>query len=227
MNNWGIIAVGASACLVTCALAYLAYKKETQEDESSNDEESENISDDRQTNVIKLMDQVIVDSLEQIYSRIDTIKKIKNIKEEAKASILERYQIDIENKIAAIEEKVCEQNGWNMDDYNEQIDLGRSANNEEIIRRVNTLENIATTLLAGEKLIVQFTFDPILTKELTITLYRWILISHLYILYQEIRKHTGIGETIDKKKYNEIMESLDGQKEIRRYNFFYKLGTNY
>jgi len=97
-----------------------------------------------------------------------------------------------------------------------RIFLSFSNSNSEILSRIALLENLIQKVVSGEKPVVNFKFDPKLTKELTLLLYKWILCAHLYLHHREIQKMIEQNGDINSEELSTIVEALEPQKVSRR-----------
>ena len=86
-----------------------------------------------------------------------------------------------------------------------------------MIKRIDTLEGLIEKVLNGQRPTITFKFDPTLTKELTLTLYRWILCSHLYLHYEALHKYLLTNEDINAEEFAKLTEDLEPVKIKRRY----------
>ena len=86
-----------------------------------------------------------------------------------------------------------------------------------MISRIELLEGLIQKVVSGEKPNVTFKFDPKLTKELTLSLYKWILCSHLYLHHRELQKYLETNGDINAEELTALVEALEPQKVVRRY----------
>jgi hypothetical protein len=163
------------------------------------------------------MDEIIIDSLEELYLKIGMVQDVLRQKESERGGMLANLQKSMEKEVSKVEEMVCEENGWSVEEYEEQIRVKEEINDKEVLSRIDTLDLILSQILKGNKPKVAFKFHPIFTKSLSISLYRQILISHLYISYKTLHDLIDAGENMDRKRYSDVMHSIMPEKEHRRY----------
>lgn len=68
----------------------------------------------------------------------------------------------------------------------------------------------------GEKLTVEFRVAPELNKRVTLLLYKWILMSHVYMYYQAFRKELAPKDLITQDDTAMFLSSKDPEKAVRR-----------
>jgi hypothetical protein len=216
MKSWGKMAIGTGALLLAGTFGYLRLKRK-HKNSCEDDKEYQEATKDIPVSLLQLMEEVTIESLEQLYSCTEKVQRLQRLRKSTKDAMLVKLQRSMENSIGKIEEEVCANNNWTLADYIEQIELRKAVNNEEVVKRVNLLNTFVTTILEGKKPEVIFDFDSKLTKSLTIMCYRLILMSHLYTSYRAVHDRLAKDEKIDKKRYEEIIISTNPEKEHRRY----------
>jgi len=217
MKSWGKMAIGAGALLLAGTFGYLLKKKLKYKNSYEHNTECPETTKDISVSLLQMMEEVTVESLEQLYSCIDNVQKLQRLRKNNKDAMLAKLKTSMKNTIKKIEEKVCAQNKWTLADYIEQMELRKAVNDKEVIKRANILNTFVTTILEGKKPEVIFDFDSKLTKSLTIMCYRLILMSHLYTSYKAVHERIAKDEKIDKKRYEEIIISVNPEKEHKRY----------
>jgi hypothetical protein len=68
----------------------------------------------------------------------------------------------------------------------------------------------------GKKPVITFSFDPKLTKAVTLKLYRWILMSHLFLQYVKIQECYSSQGDINATLVKKILEDIADEKAKRR-----------
>eukprot|EP00826_Nyctotherus_ovalis_P025873 TRINITY_DN2008_c0_g1_i1.p1 TRINITY_DN2008_c0_g1~~TRINITY_DN2008_c0_g1_i1.p1 ORF type:complete len:357 (-),score=124.44 TRINITY_DN2008_c0_g1_i1:95-1165(-) len=217
MKGWGKMAIGAGALLLAGAFGYLRFKKKPRK-RTLDESEVSSLPKDTPTPLLQLMEEVIVESLEQLYSCTENVQRLQKQRKSAREVILEKLHRSMDSTIGKIEEAVCAQNNWTLADYTEQIELRKAVNDPEVIARLDILTNFVNAILEGKRPEVRFEFDVKWTKPLGIACYRLILMSHLYISHKALHGRMAAGEKIDKKRYGEILLSINPEKECRRYS---------
>eukprot|EP00826_Nyctotherus_ovalis_P064236 TRINITY_DN9418_c0_g2_i7.p1 TRINITY_DN9418_c0_g2~~TRINITY_DN9418_c0_g2_i7.p1 ORF type:complete len:208 (+),score=41.14 TRINITY_DN9418_c0_g2_i7:126-749(+) len=199
MNALSKMAIGTGIILVASAIGYLIYKKSLRNSSASKEEsiDSESVSENARPLLIQLMDEVILDSLEELHFKIDNMQKEGN-------RTMRELQTQLGRTVSRIEEIVCAQNGWNAEEYEEQIKARETLNDKEVLVRLDTLEHVVSEISKGNKPRVKFKFHPLLNKDLALSLYRQILISHLYTAYKTVRDLVDSGENIDAVSYTHL-----------------------
>lgn len=86
-------------------------------------------------------------------------------------------------------------------------------------QRIDRLQDLIEKTLKGEKLVLNFELDPSLTKERTLTLYKWILCSHLYLHYNTLQEYLKTHEYITNEELAELLNKSESLKSKRRLVF--------
>ena len=87
----------------------------------------------------------------------------------------------------------------------------------EVIKRIRNLEELIDRVLTGQNPSITFKFNPSLTKPLTLSLYKWVLLSHLYLHHRAIQKFLETHEDITNEDVAKLIEELESEKKKRRY----------
>lgn len=213
--------------LLASAAGYCAYKfikareedssKPEDDEEEEGDWESASSDDEPKVPLTTLMDFVIIESVEILTQYIYPIQDLKMNNRDNADAVIARVQDEMERRIGEIEEKMCKENGWDAEEYANEIVAKREAGDPEVTHRINTIHGILQNIGEGQKPNVSFTLDPVLTPERTIRLYRWILSSHIYLFYKEVHKRMDEGMVPTQNMMLEMFKELEVTKENRRY----------
>ncbi len=89
-------------------------------------------------------------------------------------------------------------------------------NIREIIRKLVAIENLMKKAAAGEKPVVNFKIAPELTKRVTLLLYKWILLSHIYLYYRGVQDAVKEKGNIGAEEIPDIFAKKEDEKIKRR-----------
>jgi len=212
------------------------FKRRT--DEEGQEKDWESLSDEDEdrpkANPVQIMDEVLVDSMEYIFRFYEISAQLGNESGEEKEAVLAQIKNKskkiclsalVENLVAAMEQSVCERVGWDVKDYYEVVKAREEAGDKydsyvifdrEITKRIDQLDAIISSIFHGEKLTVNFQFDPQLTKKVTLTLYRWILCGHLHLHQKEIQDYLQLHQNMSTEEMKELLVKLEPLKTKRR-----------
>eukprot|EP00831_Metopus_contortus_P070761 TRINITY_DN6472_c0_g1_i4.p1 TRINITY_DN6472_c0_g1~~TRINITY_DN6472_c0_g1_i4.p1 ORF type:complete len:120 (+),score=22.41 TRINITY_DN6472_c0_g1_i4:183-542(+) len=84
-----------------------------------------------------------------------------------------------------IRDRVSTQSTWDF----KEIEQAEEKKDQEILYRLNMIGIITDQMKNGNKITVRFKLAPQLTKALTLSLYKQILISQIYLHYTEIQNY--------------------------------------
>lgn len=222
MKSWHKTILIAGSTVAISLFGCWIYKKLKSKNTVESNDVTDEYNDESKVQNFKiqlpdLIDEIIIESLEKLCSCMSQVSKISKERATTQTSILRKLSGDIHENIESIEIKVCGSNGWNYNKYKEKAYLETIHGNSEIIKRSNLLEEIVKQLLHGEIPVVNLEFDPKLTKEVTLSLFKRIMMSYLYLYYQKTRKLTEKGESITNEQMLSIISSVEIEKNKKRY----------
>ena len=125
-------------------------------------------------------------------------------------------KLKLEAEMQKIEAKTCEKHGWSMNEYYADIECKEKAKDPELLRLLNIIDTLINKASVGEKPVVSFEMAPELTKEVTMQLYKWIMLSNAYVEYESVK---GISKIMDNVQRKEDL--------VRRFNVTIKENENY
>ena len=157
-----------------------------------------------------LMDGIILETLESLY---DTIPFIQN---NDKENLLENIKETIETKYLQIKDKVCKEYGWDIQMFDNELNIRRDAKDPKVIKRFKIIGDIKRSIMNGKKPKVTFGHSHKLNKNVTIDLYRQIMCSHIYSSYKEVHSYIEKNQSFHQSTMSEIGKSLEVIKENRR-----------
>ena len=213
MKNWKRVAIATGAITIVGAITYSAYKFLRKNKNSSEDNiEFEAILDKgrKKMDLIPIMDEVLIESLDKLSVYFNNPHEKEEFKQEEERNMV---QYSIEFIFHELEKTICKQNGWKRKIYVHEIKKRYKRNDHEVIKRLQTLDDIFKSTLEGKKPSIIFDFDRKYTKEIILTLNKWIICSHLYSYYQEFMKYNKSLEEDDLISINMI---VGPGKEYRR-----------
>jgi len=222
MNTKEKIALSTGACVLAGFIGYCIHKyrearksipKETEEDDWKSDSDEE-----AKISLYDLMDNVLVEGVSSLLLIAKNLEEAKAQCEYSEES-LAQLKAYLEQQFTEIEVKQCKENDWNVKDYADEIELRQNNNDQEVIRRINIVEDVIKDVLSDRRPKVEFKLDPNLTPETTLILYAWILLIHGYSTYKELRRAVVNGDNLkmrDEELNAMITEAVDKTRENRR-----------
>jgi len=204
--------IGAGACLLASAVGYCSYKfYKTRAKDNEDDWESASEEEDK-VPLITLMDYALIEGVTLMTRYIEDVDQYKL----SHGSNLGPLRELLEKLFVELEVKICIQNGWDPEEYGYEIDARQQAKDPEVTKRILSIERIIRDTLDSKVPQVDFTFDPKLTPELALTLYRWAIIAQTYDHYKAIRKCVKRGRNIEQEEYEKMLrDATDARKDER------------
>jgi hypothetical protein len=125
-----------------------------------------------------------------------------------------------------VEKQVVRRHKLKGKDYRANIHQLEAAGDEyeqalahrKIAQRLKSVKEIQAAVLRGDKPEVEFQVAPELSKDLTLKLYKWILIAHLYLYYMTIQTFIATTEDGDLAEIPALLNALEPKKAERRYS---------
>eukprot|EP00831_Metopus_contortus_P070760 TRINITY_DN6472_c0_g1_i1.p2 TRINITY_DN6472_c0_g1~~TRINITY_DN6472_c0_g1_i1.p2 ORF type:complete len:233 (+),score=34.39 TRINITY_DN6472_c0_g1_i1:183-881(+) len=111
-----------------------------------------------------------------------------------------------------IRDRVSTQSTWDF----KEIEQAEEKKDQEILYRLNMIGIITDQMKNGNKITVRFKLAPQLTKALTLSLYKQILISQIYLHYTEIQNYIKKNANIQMDQIASLVAGLEDRvTEIR------------
>eukprot|EP01022_Parablepharisma_sp_SALTPOND_P032437 TRINITY_DN844_c0_g1_i3.p1 TRINITY_DN844_c0_g1~~TRINITY_DN844_c0_g1_i3.p1 ORF type:complete len:499 (+),score=101.15 TRINITY_DN844_c0_g1_i3:167-1663(+) len=249
MKTWQKVAIGVGAAALLSGVGYGIYKamqpkdkavwekavkppkKKVRTKEVGKDWESTS-GEEEETSLIQIMDEILVECMNpfaEFSSKVKTkseeekkgvVEQLQTESEEEKKRVMEQLKLDIKEVVSSVEKAVCKRKGWNVEEYIQEVKALEDENDAEVIKRIDTLDGLIEKVLAGKELSIVFSFDRKLNKSLTLSLYKWILCSYLYLHHRGIHNYLEIHEDITSDELTKLTENLEPENVKRRYSFF-------
>ena len=153
MNTWEKIAICAGALAAAAGVGYFTYKmieahkksgdkgeaeagekKGVGEHVEEKDWESvsgeEEIDGGHKADIVDIMDEVLVGSMECMQRFAEFSSQIQAGPEEERESLFEKLQMDIQELVSSVEKGVCNQKGWNVEEYANEVKAREDSGDE-------------------------------------------------------------------------------------------------
>ena len=219
MDRHTKIVIGIGTAVLVGTIGYYAYKlfKSREYAKGEIPHTSHRIVREERIGLVQLVDEVLIKGLEKLFPFLKSASMIEEQSEEVKRIMQKKLQREMEEEFYEIEKEICQQYNWDINEYRDQIEQRRNSKEVKIINRLSILTNIFHSIIQAKKPQITFTFNPILTKELTFILYKWTLCSYLYLFYQELHNALSIGRELNEDLIVGINRLVNPIKEQRKY----------
>ena len=129
-----------------------------------------------------------------------------------------------------VEKAVCSRNDWGLEEYYTEVKRREDAEDpycfvfrkednliyREITNALAKIDELMKKASVGEKPVVQFKMAPELTKPVTLILYKWILLSHIYLYHQAFQEKLKTQPEESTESIQEILQDVLVRKETEK-----------
>ena len=126
-----------------------------------------------------------------------------------KLNMKEYLEQVLTNDLGKIEAEMCESYDWDVDEYYKEIRIREERNDLEVINMLHTIDNAIKKAVSGEKPVVTFKISPELTKPVTLTLYKWIMLSNAYIKHKDIHYTVENSSSVMLKRKQDLVNRFN------------------
>jgi hypothetical protein len=166
--------------------------------------------------VTHIMDEVLLDAVDVLLKYTDICKEIQKEGGANMADRIEETSEKLHLQLLDVEKDLCQLRGIDLEKYYEDVTFYDNANDVDIKSRLDKLAKYIEGVLKGDSIKVEFPISPELTKEMTLNLYKIILISHLHLFYMGIQKLLKENPKATLEEITGVIEQNEDGKIKRR-----------
>eukprot|EP00826_Nyctotherus_ovalis_P063740 TRINITY_DN9348_c0_g3_i2.p1 TRINITY_DN9348_c0_g3~~TRINITY_DN9348_c0_g3_i2.p1 ORF type:complete len:358 (-),score=120.09 TRINITY_DN9348_c0_g3_i2:137-1210(-) len=213
--HWALLGVGAVSI---GGLAYYALKNAGGEYDKS------------KVDVAEVMQQCLIESMETYLRTYRLGVEIKTSQNTDKAKFRQALTEKAGDSLQKIEEIVCRRNGWEMDKYYREILKRKDKGDRKIIDLFKKIDTFLPNSANGVMPRIRFAFPRELTEEVTLKLFKWVMLSDSYEAFKNAELLASSAPEAEKKQVIEERSKESSRKKdllLRRFNVSIYPNENY